>query len=72
MSEHVYGDGTRCVYAGLPAPRPGEPFLPGPVFAAPYHLDPVGGPAAAAPKPLTAWEAYAQALLLSNEFLFID
>ena len=24
---------------------PGEPFLPGPVFAAPYHLDPVAGPA---------------------------
>lgn len=48
MSEHVYGDGTRCVYAGLPEPTPGEPFLPGPVFAAPYHLDPVGGPAAAA------------------------
>jgi cystathionine gamma-lyase len=40
-----YGDGTRCVHAGLPAARPGEPFLPGPVFAAPYHLDPVTGPA---------------------------
>ncbi|MDR7273270.1 cystathionine gamma-lyase [Catenuloplanes atrovinosus] len=36
------------VHAGLPAPVPGEPFLPGPVFAAPYHLDPVAGPAAAA------------------------
>jgi cystathionine gamma-lyase len=41
------GDGTRCVHAGLPPPVPGEPFLPGPVFAAPYHLDPVAGPAAA-------------------------
>jgi cystathionine gamma-lyase len=40
------GDGTRCVHAGLPAARPGQPFLPGPVFAAPYHLDPVSGPAA--------------------------
>jgi len=40
-----YGDGTRCVHAGLPEPVPGEPFLPGPVFAAPYHLDPVTGPA---------------------------
>jgi cystathionine gamma-lyase len=39
-----YGDGTRSVHAGLPAPAPGEPFLPGPVFAAPYHLDPVAGP----------------------------
>jgi cystathionine gamma-lyase len=40
----AYGDGTRCVRAGLPDPVPGEPFLPGPVFAAPYHLDPVAGP----------------------------
>jgi cystathionine gamma-lyase len=38
------GDGTRCVHAGLPDPVPGQPFLPGPVFAAPYHLDPVAGP----------------------------
>ncbi|MEV0393000.1 cystathionine gamma-lyase [Polymorphospora rubra] len=42
-----YGDGTRCVHAGLPEPAPGQPFLPGPVFAAPYHLDPAGGDAAA-------------------------
>ncbi len=40
----TYADGTRVVHAGLPAPAPGEPFLPGPVFAAPYHLDPVAGP----------------------------
>jgi cystathionine gamma-lyase len=40
----AYGDGTRCVRAGLPDPVPGEPFLPGPVFAAPYHLDPASGP----------------------------
>src|SRR5689334_13701526 len=30
--------GTRAVHAGLPAPAQGEPFLPGPVFAGPYHL----------------------------------
>jgi cystathionine gamma-lyase len=36
------GDGTRSVHAGLPAPVPGQPLLPGPVFAAPYHLDPDG------------------------------
>lgn len=30
--------------AGLPAPEPGRPFLPGPVFASTYHLDPVAGP----------------------------
>jgi cystathionine gamma-lyase len=40
----LFGDGTRCVHAGLPEPVPGQPFLPGPVFAAPYHLDPVSGP----------------------------
>jgi cystathionine gamma-lyase len=38
------GDGTRVVRAGLPEPEPGQPFLPGPVFAAPYHIDPVAGP----------------------------
>lgn len=38
------GDGTRCVRAGLPDPVPGQPFLPGPVLAAPYHLDPTLGP----------------------------
>jgi cystathionine gamma-lyase len=38
------GDGTRAVHAGLPEPEVGQPFLPGPVFAAPYHLDPVRGP----------------------------
>ncbi|GAA1512699.1 cystathionine gamma-lyase [Streptomyces synnematoformans] len=31
-------DGTRVVRAGLPAPEPYEPALPGPVFAAHYHL----------------------------------
>lgn len=28
---------TRVTRAGIPAPVEGEPFLPGPVFAAPYH-----------------------------------
>ena len=32
------GNGTRAVHAGLPAPAQGEPFLPGPTFAGPYHL----------------------------------
>src|SRR3954463_14723774 len=39
-------DATRVVRAGLPPPGQGEPFLPGPVFAAPYHL--AGDPAATA------------------------
>jgi cystathionine gamma-lyase len=30
-------DATRVVHAGLD-PRPGEPLLPGPTFAAPFHL----------------------------------
>ena len=31
-------DGTRLVRAGLPEPEQGAPFLPGPVFAGPFHL----------------------------------
>ena len=31
-------DGTRVVRTGLPAMAQGEPFLPGPTFAGPYHL----------------------------------
>jgi cystathionine gamma-lyase len=33
-----HGDGTRVVRAGLPEPQQGTPFLPGPVFAGPFHL----------------------------------
>jgi cystathionine gamma-lyase len=33
-----HGDGTRVVRAGLPEPAQGRPFLPGPVFAGPFHL----------------------------------
>ncbi len=41
------GPSTRVVRAGLPEPEQGEPFLPGPVFAAPFHLtgDPYAAPA---------------------------
>ena len=39
------GDGTRTVRAGLPAQEQGQPLVPGPVFAAPFHLR--GDPAAA-------------------------
>jgi cystathionine gamma-lyase len=31
-------DGTRVVRAGLPGAEQGTPFLPGPVFAGPFHL----------------------------------
>ena len=40
--ERRAGDSTRAAHAGLPARADGEPFLPGPTFAAPYHL---AGPA---------------------------
>ena len=42
MSERRAGDSTRTAHAGLPPGADGEPFLPGPTFAAPYHL---AGPA---------------------------
>jgi len=41
------GPSTRVIRAGLPDPEQGEPFLPGPVFAAPFHVtgDPYAAPA---------------------------
>jgi cystathionine gamma-lyase len=42
MSE--LGDSTRAVRAGIPPAVPGASFVPGPVLAAPYHLDPELGP----------------------------
>jgi cystathionine gamma-lyase len=42
VTERRAGDSTRTAHAGLPARADGEPFLPGPTFAAPYHL---AGPA---------------------------
>jgi len=38
------GDGTLVAQAGLAPAEPGRPLAPGPVFAAPYHLDPEAGP----------------------------
>jgi cystathionine gamma-lyase len=34
----TWGPSTRAVHAGLPPAGQGEPLLPGPVLAAPYHL----------------------------------
>ncbi|MFJ4469838.1 cystathionine gamma-lyase [Streptomyces sp. NPDC089424] len=44
-AERGLGEGTRAVRAGLPEPVKHEPTLPGPVFAAHFHLpgDPTGG-----------------------------
>lgn len=62
MSEDGYG--TRVVRAGLPAPEQGEPFLPGPVFAAPYHLsgDPYTAPASYLRYGNPTWERYEEAV----------
>lgn len=62
MSDH--GPGTRVVRAGLPAPEQGEPFLPGPVFAAPFHLsgDPESSPTPYGRYANPTWEAYESAL----------
>src|SRR5262245_45920429 len=38
---------TLAIRAGLPPPKQSQPFLPGPVLAAPYHL--IGSDIAAAP-----------------------
>jgi cystathionine gamma-lyase len=46
MSRDQWAPDTRAVHAGLPEPVPGEPFLPGPIFAGPFHLP--GDPAGAA------------------------
>jgi cystathionine gamma-lyase len=42
----MYGDSTRSVHAGRPEPGPGQPFLPGPVLASTFALDPADGPVA--------------------------
>ncbi|MFC9926731.1 cystathionine gamma-lyase [Streptomyces sp. NPDC127190] len=50
------GEGTRAVRAGLPEPVKNEPSLPGPVFAAHYHLPgEVSGPYAYARDDNPTW-----------------
>jgi cystathionine gamma-lyase len=38
MSSDGHRPATRVVHAGQPPATPGDPLLPGPVFAAPFHL----------------------------------
>lgn len=56
--------GTRVVRAGQPGPEQGEPFLPGPVFAAPFHVsgDPYGAPAAYTRYGNPTWARYEEAV----------
>lgn len=42
QQQDQFGDGTRVVHGGHPAPEGGQPLFPGPVFAAPYHLGETG------------------------------
>ena len=58
------GPSTRVVRAGLPEPEQGEPFLPGPVFAAPFHLsgDPSAAPASYTRYGNPTWARYEEAV----------
>ena len=57
-------DGTRVVRAGLPDFAQGEPFLPGPTFANPYHLagDPSSSPYSYGRYHNPTWTHFEQAL----------
>jgi len=57
-------DATLVVRAGLLRPSNGEPFLPGPTFAAPFHLigDPAGVPYSYGRHHNPTWTAYEAAL----------
>ncbi|HYP47710.1 MAG TPA: cystathionine gamma-lyase [Thermoleophilaceae bacterium] len=58
------GEGTRLVRAGLPNAEQGAPFLPGPTFAAPFHLsgDPGDTEFVYGRYGNPAWSAYERAL----------
>jgi cystathionine gamma-lyase len=56
------GDSTRVTHAGLPHPEQGEPFLPGPTFAAPTHWAGEGGPAGYGRYDNPTWTRYEAAL----------
>lgn len=55
---------TRVVRAGLPEAVPGTPYLPGPVFAAPYHApdDPAASPFTYGRFDNPTWQRYEAAL----------
>ena len=55
---------TRAVHAGLPPGRPGDPLLPGPEFAGPFHLpgDPADAPYVYGRYGNPTWTRYERAL----------
>ena len=56
------GRSTRAVHAGLPPAADGQPFLPGPTFAAPYHLAGDASPTGYGRYFNPTWEAWEAAL----------
>ncbi|MEU3751874.1 cystathionine gamma-lyase [Streptomyces olivoreticuli] len=57
------GDGTRVVRAGLPEPRANEPALPGPAFAAHFHLPgEISGPYTYGREANPTWTALEEAI----------
>jgi cystathionine gamma-lyase len=59
-----HGPSTRAVHAGLPPAAQGEPLLPGPVLAAPYHLrgDPHSTPYGYGRDANPTWTAFERAI----------
>ena len=57
-------DATRILHAGLPEAEQGTPFLPGPTFAAPFHLkgDPAGSEFTYGRYGNPTWSRYERAL----------
>ncbi|HEV7750761.1 MAG TPA: aminotransferase class I/II-fold pyridoxal phosphate-dependent enzyme [Baekduia sp.] len=56
------GDSTRVTHAGLPPAAQGEPFLPGPTFAAPTHWSGPAGPDGYGRTGNPTWTRYEAAL----------
>lgn len=63
-TEEFWHPATRVVRAGLPNAAPGTPYLPGPVFAAPYHApgDPANSRFTYGRFDNPTWSAYESAL----------
>jgi cystathionine gamma-lyase len=57
-----HGDSTRATHAGLPPAVKGEPYLPGPTFAAPTHWPGAMGPEGYGRFANPTWTRYEEAL----------